>query len=59
MEIVVVLILIGISIGVLFAGGVITFRSQPERYAYKKEIDPDTGEEYEYIIDNSHKQEMN
>ena len=59
MEIAVCLILIGAFLGALFAGGVITFRRQPERYTYKTAIDPETGEEYEYVIDNSQKQEMN
>lgn len=34
MEIAVGLILIGAFIGALFAGGVITFRRQPEQYTY-------------------------
>jgi hypothetical protein len=52
MEIAVGLILIGAGIGALFAGGVITLRRQPERYTYKTAIDPETGEEYDYVIDN-------
>lgn len=60
MEIAVCLILIGAFIGALFVWApVITLWRQPARYTYKTAIDPETGEEYEYVIDNSHKQKMN
>ena len=60
MEIAVGLIFIGAFIGALFVWApLFMLRRQPERYTYKTAIDPETGEEYEYVIDNSHKQEMN